>query len=271
MKVFSYIILPFLFLIYLTVETYLKLNHSSLCHTKGCELAGDLLRFDAIYLNYMGIASAVLILILGILTIYKKEHIYKKIFFMILVTSVLFETIMIGFQFFVLPEFCKFCLGVYGFLILILFFTAKEYTISIVPMLAGLFISLAILMIPKQITPIVSNGTYLIQSATCKHCEKVKEYMKEQNINFIKIDAKKIESINFIKFIGYKTIPILLIKNGAQLQLINGDKNIIEFYENKKTEDLPSDENSIARPSLLDQVKEDGCGVDLSLKFDCKK
>jgi glutaredoxin len=271
MKFFSYILLPLLFLSYLIIETYLKINHSSLCHTKGCELAGTLLRFDSIYLNYMGIASAILILIFGILVIYQKNTLFKKIFFTILLTSLLFETIMIGFQFFVLPEFCKFCMGVYGFLFLILLFTAKEYMVLVLPLVGGVFIALAILTIPKQLTAIHSDGTYLIQSSSCKHCKKVKKYMHQHDISFIKIDAEKIESINFIKFMGYKTIPILLIKDGFQLHVMNGDSNIIQYYENKQK--VNKDIDRVSKPSsLLDSIQnEDGCGVDLSLKLDCKK
>ena len=272
MRFFSYILMPFLFLSYLLADTYLKLNHSSLCHSKGCQLAASLLKVDSIVLNYVGIISAVLLLVLGVLA-YKKS-ISKKIFLIYLFSCTLFETIMIGYQFFASPQMCKFCLGVYGFLLLILFLNSKRYFIAaFVPILA-IFIALSFLAIPKNKSFITVDGNYLIQSPTCPHCKLVKDYMHQKKIPFIRLNASDIENRSFIRYLGYKTIPLLIVKKGSSITVINGDEDIVEYFE--KSQNIKN--TAISSPSINQPIdilstssKGDGCEIDLGLKPSCGK
>jgi len=231
MKKISFIYLPLLFTIYVTVEAVLKLFHSTLCASTGCLLADSLLRFDSIYLNFIGVADALVILLIGILSFNKKVS--EKLFFVVVVASLLFETIMLGYQYYASPEMCKFCMGVYTFLVIITLLSSRKYFLMVIPAVVSVFISLSFLAIPKSQAFVVSNGNYLIQSVTCPHCKKVKEYLKEQHIDFSKLNIDDIEARNFATFLNFKTIPILLIKDGKSIQIINGDKNIISYFENK--------------------------------------
>ena len=65
MHFFSRVFLPFLLFVYIAIETYLKIQHTSLCGEVGCALAGELLRFDHIYLNYFGLAGVLSLIITG--------------------------------------------------------------------------------------------------------------------------------------------------------------------------------------------------------------
>jgi glutaredoxin len=232
MKKVSFIYLPILFFIYVTVEAVLKLFHSTLCESTGCLLADSLLRFDSIYLNFIGVFDALAILMVGILTFNKK--ITEKLFFVVLISSLFFETIMLGYQYFASPEMCKFCMGVYTFLLIMTLLSSKKYFIMVVPAVIALITSLSFLAIPKSAPFVIKNGNYLIQSITCPHCKKVKEYFKEHQIEFTKLTIDDIEARNFATFLNFKTIPILIIKDGKNINIINGDKNIIEFFDKKK-------------------------------------
>ncbi len=265
MRFFGFVILPLLFFIYNASETYLKLNHSSLCESTGCKLADGLLRFDSIYLNYIGVMTALMLLVLGFLTY--KNKMDKKLFYTLLFVSILFETIMLSFQFYGSPQMCKFCMGVYGFLIAIALFTMGRYFALIVPAVVALVMAMSFLKIPNQAPQLQADGTYLIQSPTCPHCKKVKKYLKEHEIEFKKIAISKPQSQNFITFMGYHTIPMLLVKKGNEVQIINGDEAIIEYYENSnssKEESATSDESAqepIDVDSLYGNVGgDDGCG-----------
>jgi hypothetical protein len=55
--------------------------------------------------------------------------------------------------------------------------------------------------------------------------------MKEHDIKFTKIDIGDIEAQNFATFLNFKTIPILLIKEGEKIRIINGDKDIIKSFK----------------------------------------
>jgi len=247
MKKTSFIYLPILFFIYVSTETILKLFHSTLCASTGCLLADSLLRFDSIYLNFIGVFDALAILIIGILSYNKK--ISEKLFFLVVVSSLLFETIMLGYQYFASPEMCKFCMGVYTFLVVITLLSSRKYFLMVVPAVIALIISLSFLAIPKSAPFVTKNGNYLIQSPTCPHCKKVKAYLKEHDIKFTKLNIDDIEARNFATFLNFKTIPILIIRNGKKVNIINGDKDIIQFFSKKK--DVVIEENAVVEESAV--------------------
>ncbi len=257
MKKLGFIILPILFLLYIAGETYLKLNHSSLCHSTGCELAGALLNFDAIYLNYVGIFAALTIIILGILS-YKKI-IPEVLFFIVLISSLLFESILLGYQFFASPEMCKFCMGIYGFLTAILFVSSRKYFLIAIPAVISVLMALSFLAIPNASAVIKQDGTYLLQSESCPHCTKVKTYMNENNIDFTKIDIQDIEAQHFATFLNFNTIPILILKEGKNIKIINGDQDIIDSYETSGSHEVVIEE-SVSINTSFKAVEEAGCG-----------
>jgi glutaredoxin len=256
LKILGFIVAPLLFLLYIAGELYLKLNKSSMCASSGCELAGALLKFDNIYLYYFGILAATTILILGILS-YRKI-IPEILFFIVLISSLLFESIMLGYQYYASPEMCVFCMGVYGFLWAILLLSSWKYFFMVIPAVIALLTALSFLAIPKSTSFLPKDGTYLLQSDSCKHCAKVKEYMNKNNIDFTKINIEQIEAQNFATFLNFTTIPILITKEGKNISIINGDKDIIESYETISGE--ITIEESVSIDTTFNAVKEEGCG-----------
>jgi glutaredoxin len=268
MKKTSFIYLPILFFLYIATETILKLNHSTLCESTGCQLADNLLRFDSIYVNFMGLFDALIILTIGWLS-YRK-FISEKLFYLVLFASFAFESVLIGYQFFVSPEMCKFCMGIYAFLFVMMLLSSKKYFLMVLPVIASIWISLSFLAIPKSESFIVKDANYLIQSPSCVHCKKVKAYLKENSIEFTKLNISDVESRNFATFLNFKTIPILIVKDGSNVKIINGDNNIIEYFSEPKegvveesivVEDSVSVESGINNDLLYDESADDeGCG-----------
>jgi len=195
-----------------------------------------------------------------------------------------FETVMIGYQYFASPELCKFCLGVYGSLILIAVLTMKERFFFLLPAIVAPLVALQLLAVPKSDSFVKDDAIYLIQSPTCPHCKKVKEFMDKNSIAYTKLDARDIEARNFIKYLGYKTIPVLVVKKGHSVSLINGDRDILEYFNKDKqkqkapekasknsSESLPTQTSSSV--DLLGDVgaSSDGCGIELLEEKSCKK
>ncbi len=257
MKKLSFIFLPILFFLYVAGETYLKLNHSSLCASTGCKLADSLLLFDSIYLNYIGMLAGLGILITGVLS-YKKI-IHENLFYIVVGSALLFETIMLGYQYFASPEMCKFCMGVYSFLVVIMLTASFKHFIVAMMGVASVLMALSFLAIPESKPFVLKNGNYLIQSPSCPHCSKVKKYMKENYISFTKIDIEDIEAQHFATFLNFKTIPILIQKEGKSIKIINGDKDIIEAYK-KENQGGVVIEESVSINSTFNTVDEEGCG-----------
>ena len=272
MKKLSLIYLPTLFFLYITIETILKLNHSSLCHSTGCLLADNLLKFDSLYLNYIGIAISIVIAIIGWLS-YKKS-IDEKVFYLILFASLTFETIMLGYQYFVSPEMCVFCMGIYAFLFVMLLSSSWRYFLVALFILPSSIIALSFLAIPKSEAFVLKNGNYLIQSPTCEHCKKVKLYLKENSISFTKLAIDDIEARNFVTFLNFSSIPILIVKDGKNVKIVNGDSDIIKFFSEKETENKVVFEESVSvageDSNLLyeEEDKEEGCGFATLSKID---
>lgn len=82
--------------------------------------------------------------------------------------------------------------------------------------------------------------------------------MNQNNIEFTKINIEQIEAQHFATFLNFKSIPILITKEGKNVSIINGDKNIIESYETISTE--ITIEESVSINTSFNVVEEEGCG-----------
>jgi len=232
MRFIARVFLPFLLLGYIATETYLKLQHTSLCGEVGCKLAGELLNFNALYLNYFGLAGVFILMILGFLSL--KNKFYESLFFIGLYGAIAFEATILSYQFVANPEPCIFCLGIFSSLLLIaLVSNIKHFAITLATVLA-IFVGLNTLTVTKNKTFVTEAGNYLIQSETCPHCKKVKTYLAEHNIPYTPISTQEASARSFLKFVGTTSIPVLIIKEKYETQLITGDKKIIEYFETKK-------------------------------------
>lgn len=232
MRFFSRVFLPFLLLGYIALETYLKTQNTSLCGQVGCALAGELLKFDPIYLHYFGLVAVFILLILGARSL--KSIFFETLYFMVLYAGIAFEATILGYQFLSNPVPCTFCLGVFSSLLLIALFSHPKNFLVIFASILALYIALNTLAIPKNKAYATLNGNYLIQSDTCSHCKKVKAYFKANNINYTPIQAKEVNARAFLKFVDIKSIPVLIMKEKSSITLLKGDQNIIAHFETKK-------------------------------------
>jgi glutaredoxin len=268
MAIFSRVFLPFLLFIYITIETYLKLNHNSICDATGCKLAGELLRFNPLYLNYLGLASVFLLTLLGYFSL--KSKLMERLFFMVLYSAIAFEATILGYQFLSNPEPCIFCLGIFSSLLLIAFLSHFRNFPFILSIVLSIFLGLNTLAITKNQSFITKEGTYLIQSKTCSHCKKVKHYLSKEHIAYTPISVEEASARSFLKFAGVSSIPVLVIKNSMGIQLHIVDKKIINYYEKKlvpqsttSSTSIQPDVGIISTDFLKAGSKSDGCALSI--------
>ena len=279
MNFFSRVILPLLLLIYISIETYLKLNHNSLCEATGCKLAGELLRFNPLYLNYVGIASVFTLVILGYLSLKRKA--IGKLFFVALYSAIAFEATILGYQFLVNPEPCIFCMGIFSSLLIIALLSRMKNFIFIAAAALSVFIGLNTLALNKNKSFLTQEGTYLLHSETCPHCKKVKKYLAEHHIQYTPISIKEASVRNFLKFAGFTTIPVLVLKDAQGTHMFEGDHKIISHYEQEDNahtseaapKEQPTQSNSaIGLPTdLFKATSEPGCAITITETPDCEK
>jgi len=278
MRIFARIFLPFLLLAYVATETYLKLNKSSLCEATGCKLAGELLKFDAIYLNYFGLIGMLFLLIFGYKSL--KSKFFESLFFIAIYTAIAFEATILSYQFIVNPEPCLFCLSVFSSLLLIAFFASMKNFIFIIPSVLMIFAGLNTLSIPKNKSYINENGYSLIQSPTCSHCKKVKAYLAKNTIEYNSIAVSEVNARAFLKFANISTIPVLIQKTPNDIKIIKGDKAIIAFFENKKVSKKEIEKNISqssklespmnALPNFLSEGGDEGCAITITEAPSCE-
>lgn len=278
MTLISRVLLPFLLLIYIAIETYLKLNHSSLCNATGCKLAGELLRFNPIYLNYVGIAAVTLLSIVGILSL--KNKMMEKFFFIILYGAVAFEATILGYQFLVNPEPCIFCMGIFSSLLLIGLLSDIKNFLRLGAVAFAVFIGLSTLAVSKNKAFLTEQKTYLIYSETCPHCHKVMDYFKEHQIAYTPISVREASARNFLKFAGITSIPVMIDKSTPNILMLVGDHDIITHYKHSDTiENKPATENtnisqsspSYAPVDIFKAASEPGCAITITEVPDCEK
>ncbi len=266
------VILPLALFIYIAIETYLKLHQSSLCDQTGCKLAGELLRFKPIYLNYLGLFATSILILTGWLS--KKSHLADRLFWITLMGALAFEATMIGYQYFANPALCLFCLGVFSGLLLITLFNApKKILFAIVPIVA-IFTALSTLSIAKNQSFITKDGNYLIYSATCPHCQKVKKFLASEDINYTPLPITEPSTQKAIKYLGISKIPIWIQKHGVNRVIFVGDKAIITHLKTKPKdtaqETSQKDENPASTQSVFNLNTDTGCSASVIEEVKCK-
>jgi glutaredoxin len=278
MRFIARVFLPLLLLGYIATETYMKLQHTSLCGEVGCKLAGELLNFNPLYLNYFGIAGVFSLLLFGLLSL--KSSFYEKLFFIALYGAIAFEATIISYQFIVNPKPCIFCLGIFSSLLLIaLASNVKHFAITLATVVA-IFAGLNTLAIAKNKAFISAEGNYLIQSNSCPHCKKVKAYFKENKIPYTPISTKEASARSFLKFAGVSSIPVLIINQKNKKLLLTGDKEIIAHFETKEIPPKSTEDTSTNPPSqeldatilssdFLSAGADEGCAITIVETPDC--
>lgn len=236
MRYIARLVLPALLLVYISVETYFKLHHTSICAAEGCKLAGELLRFNAIYLNFFGIAAALTLLIVGGLSLKKPS--LEKIFGALLFGAIAFEGTLFGFQWFSNPEPCLFCAGVFAQLLLIALLARPKEALSAVAIAIAVFSAYALLAVPKNSPTMQKDGDYLIFSAHCPHCKKVKAYLADTRTPYTPIPVTDPTVRYVLKFAGIGIIPVWIEKEGETLRWYAGDRNIIAHLKKRTASEI---------------------------------
>jgi uncharacterized membrane protein len=228
------IILPTILLLYIALETILKVNSIELCSSDGCKMAGDLLKFNSIYLNYMGMIGAFTLILLALI----KSEIAKKLYSIALTAMVIFESLLIASQLNLNLEVCKFCLGVYSLLLIMLLNDNIKRFFALTPAIASIFVAFSFLAIPKNIPLITDDGLYLIASKSCPHCKEAKAFLDENRVEYQVIDSKDINAFYFAKSLNIKKIPIAIDKRGDNYKIYVGTEKIKDAFKSSSVAEV---------------------------------
>jgi len=244
----AFIVCPLAIFGYLTIVFCGTLMDVSFCKSEGCELAGSIIKISKEEMYLLGMFSNLFLAMLGFLLVYKKEELARIAFLVILASMIIAETIFLGYMFIASGgETCIICLLFYLMMILTFIVASKasekatrkgiakdlkdieekRFNYSSFKIFTGVvsvvvFFAITLLNYnpasSEEVIPL-KEGYSLISSPTCKFCKEIKADLKEKNINYYDRDAKS--NLDFIKMMGGKTIPVLILKEKDKISVFN--------------------------------------------------
>ncbi|MCX8034344.1 MAG: hypothetical protein N3A00_03380 [Thermodesulfovibrio sp.] len=203
-------------------ELLFNISGSSLCHTEGCKVVESFVRGGEVVLLLGGV---VLFGFLLLLSIKKKFPLFHSI---ILITAISVEGYLLGFQSFIVKEFCLFCIAVFT----ILFISAiirlvqgrKEMAFAFLSFVSVFFITY---LVNPQINEFPSSKYVLIYSKNCPQCKEVIQYCKQMSIPVHALEAKDVGTT--LKALKINSVPVLFCNEGMERKFIIGVDNIKEY------------------------------------------
>ncbi|CAA6812563.1 MAG: Unknown protein [uncultured Campylobacterales bacterium] len=247
----GYVYLPMILILYIVGNYILTSTGNAVCESSGCKIAEDTINIDSLYLNCMGALFGVILILVSW---------QKKLSNFILYAGILFESLMIGYQFFVSGSMCYYCLGVYGILLL----TAVARFKFIVPIttiatVVVFYMMVKFVMLDGVITK-TSNTVFLFGSPTCEHCIEVKEYLNRNNVAFEFKDVLDMNNQYIMKFFKISSIPVVVVKNIDNIDILLTKEKVKEYYKDKSKPSFNLDD-MLKGSSVIPATG--GCKVDL--------
>lgn len=226
-ELFNPLSLIYLFgFLFVSIELFFNLSGKSLCQTEGCRIVESFVKGGEFVLLLSGVALFGLLLILSLK---RKAEYFHSIILLIALST---EGYLLGFQSFIIQEFCFFCLVVF----FILFISAllrlingrKEIALAFISFVSVFFITS---IVNLQINEFPSSQYVLIYSENCPACKEIIQDFKQMSIPVEIIEAKKVSSV--LKTLNINSVPVLLYNEGNEKRFIIGAKNIKEYFFEK--------------------------------------
>lgn len=221
-------------------ETILHIYGKSVCSTEGCKVVESFVKGGNLVLLISGLF---LFGILFFISFHKFSEplisFVEQVHSGILIVALSIEGYLLGFQTFIIKEFCVFCLTVFGILFISSLFRVFEKRFEVILGFAG-FISVFSMtyIINPEINQIPSDRYVLVYSKGCPHCEEVIQFCKTHSIAIQTVEAKKLTGI--LKSLKIEHVPILVCDEGETKKFIIGQDNIKNYLFTKA---LPTNTN----------------------------
>jgi len=243
-------ILFFLFsiigLILVTSEIYLNFQQKTLCQGEGCFLVHIFDTYNLLnYIGFLLFFCLVIISFLDLLEVKLTQLLNLRTYLLALAIIVL--GYFIGFQKWILNEYCSYCLIIAGLIFLCFLLdyklplkektlfsggnSSKNTSIYKIAFLGFLSLFLATFLVKVPLKPLEFNSPVLIYKKDCPHCEEVKKFAKAHNISLKLYDVNT--AISLIRLLKYNNVPILIYRENDKTLVIEGEENIKNWLKEK--------------------------------------
>jgi len=266
-KHFTYRFMPMIILSYLFINLYLIMIGSTWCQSEGCEVSKSLLNIEQTDLYYLAIGAFGVLLLTGLKILKTDSTKHKEFFKFSLFTIMICETILLSYLYFKSGTLCISCFIFYILVIInYLLIDIKSKNIFVIPFLIA-SIALLDLNVNTNSNESISSKYTLLQSPTCEHCKKVKEYLKVNSIEYTKEDYAKYSGL--FSSLNITKIPVMIVKNNENnLLILNGVSEITEYLDaNEEKDALPIISHSQIENSNFSLTEnKEGCEIDFLKK-----
>ncbi|MCS7214840.1 MAG: hypothetical protein RMI30_00745 [Thermodesulfovibrio sp.] len=226
-KVNSFLYL-FAFLVILT-ETILNIYGKSVCTTEGCRIVESFVKGGNLFLLFSGLFLFGTLFFISIYKFPKSfDSFVEYVHSGILIGALSVEGYLLGFQTFIIKEFCFFCITVFGLIFIGSLLRMFEKRYEMILSFSG-FVSIFLMtyVVNPEISHIPSNKYTLVYSKDCIHCEEVIQFCKSNSISIQTVEAKNITGI--LKSLRIDYVPVLFCDEGDIRKIIIGPDNIKDY------------------------------------------
>jgi|YNPNPStandDraft_1061719.scaffolds.fasta_scaffold00599_10 Vitamin K epoxide reductase family. len=221
-------ILYFIGFLITSTELILHFLGRSLCLTEGCSIVESFVKGGNIVLLVSGVILFIALFFISLKETQGKTLTLSYIHSLSLIIALSAEGYLAGFQFFIIKEFCIFCLTVFSVLFIAcairLMQNKKELIFAFVSFVAVFFMTY---LVNPQIGTIPSSQYVLVYSKDCPHCREVIQFCKQHSISVEAVEAQKISAT--LKSLNINSVPVLFCNEGKEKKFIVGTDNIKEY------------------------------------------
>lgn len=296
-------IVAFLASLFTAIQVVLFFSEKKgICFNAGCEIVDSLTTVPPVYFNVAGFfffQTLFWCFVLG----RKGSEYWHKFAKLLLLVGMVAEAVLVFFQYSIANVFCSYCLIIFGCILFLNIACGLRQSFRAAVLFCGVFLALSCLQFKQvpnsetldagscaQVSGSEESTLYLFFSATCVHCEKMIEVIKEENNCTVRFNPiEKINSfefpgaeqyssyepeinLGFLKNLSINEVPALLVKTDEGAQMYTGAgpiqnylydncrENIVEDYTGESigvSSEFGSEDLSFTTSTVLD----DGCGL----------
>ena len=282
-----------------------------ICFSGGCEIVDSQTTIPPVFFNFFGLVFFQTVFWCAWTGRRSKElQYYVRI---LLLAGLAAEGVLVSFQYVVVEAFCTYCLIVFSLVILLNLPQGLHHAVTAVAMFVAVVIAFSTLQFKATTSESgdagikdLGKGTYavlpgeenkpklaLFFSSTCPHCERVIKSLQQGTTCTVsfnpvsKVTKFPLTSLvvnenydvgvnrGFMKFLGQKSIPVLLVEQQNNIQLLSGGNAIRNFLDEscRLQPSSPQAKQSlnILEPNiaLVLQTKDESCKDNILVDEDC--
>ena len=223
-------LLYFIGFILTSVELIFQIIGKSICQTEGCRIVESFVKGGEIVLLIGGIFLFASLLFFSI----KKNKTSDYLHSLILIVALSVEGYLLGFQSFVVKEFCLFCIIIFVIIFLATLFRFIKGRKELVYAFAT-FITIFLItyFVNPQINEIPSSKYVLIYSKNCPNCKEIIQLCRQLSIPVHEVEAKEI--LSTLRSLKINTVPVMFCDENSEKKIIIGKENIQTYLLSKYT------------------------------------